>query len=186
MEKRERLKQLIKERALSFGEVTLSSGKPSNYYLDAKMVTMDPEGAYLLAETLLEMLPEDVEAIGGPTLGADPIVGAVAALSYLKGKPIAAFLVRKEAKSHGKLKLIEGPFPAKSGTKVAIVEDVVTTGNSVLQAIRAAEDAGAKVVAVMALVDRLEGAREEFEARGYRFIPIFDALDLGLTSIDRG
>jgi orotate phosphoribosyltransferase len=176
---RRRLLELIRREGVRYGEVRLSKGGTSNYYIDCRMVTTHPEGAFLIGEIILDMLAgEKVDAIGGPTLGADPIVGAVAYASYVRHHPLPGFMVRKATKEHGLQKMIEGHLP--SGAQVAIVEDVLTTGGSVLDAIAEVERAGAKVVRVIGVVDRLQGAREKFESRGYRFTPIFTRDELGL------
>ena len=134
---REELLKLVKEKAVRKGEHTLSSGKKSNYYIDGKQVTLDPKGILLVAKTILSMLHGiQVDAVGGPTLGADPIAAAVALLSSQTGKPLKAFIVRREEKKHGTQKRIEGP-ELKSGDRVVAVEDVITSGQSVLDAIQA-------------------------------------------------
>jgi len=169
---KERLLTLIKKDALSILPVKLSSGKESNYYVDCRLITLNPAGSLLLAEILFEMLKEEqIDAFGGPTLGADPVCGALSALSQQKGRPIPCFIVRKEPKPHGKGKWIEGPL--KPGSKVAIFDDVATTGNSLLKAIKAAEGEGCKVAKVIVLVDREEGAREKLAEEGYKLEAIF-------------
>ena len=177
---RERLIELLKEKSVITGvERILTSGRKSSYYIDCKMTTLDPEGANLVGKLILEALePYQVDAIGGFTLGADPIVSAVATVSYQLGKPLPAFIVRKEPKKHGEQKMIEGPF--KTGWKVAIVDDVCTTGGSILKACRAVEEAGGKVILTMTIVDRLEGGRENIEKNGYKFISLLTKKDLGL------
>lgn len=175
-----RLKQLILDRAVSYGETQLSSGLSSSFYIDGKQVTLDPEGALLFAEHFLASNPPDsYDAVGGPTIGADPMAGAVSALSQARGTPKPAFIVRKAAKTHGKMKRIEGPLA--NGSRVIVVEDVITTGGSVLEAIDALEtDKGCKIVKIVCLVDREQGAREAFAARGYEFAPVFTAGELGI------
>jgi len=181
---KERLLNLLREKSLKLGRFTLVSGQTSNYYFDSKFTTLDPEGAYLTARLMLQELKErsvEAEAIGGLTLGADPIVSAVAAVSFAQPgiyKPVRAFIVRKEPKKHGTQRFIEGYEP-EAGTPVIIVDDVCTTGGSTLKAIRSAEDAGMKVVAVLCLVDREQGGREALE--GYSFYPLFTAGDLLAT-----
>ncbi|HUV93789.1 MAG TPA: orotate phosphoribosyltransferase [Anaerolineae bacterium] len=173
-----RLLDLLRRDGLYRGEVELSSGAHSNYYVDGKMVTLSPEGAWLTAQLVLDLLADEdlhPDAIGGLTIGADPIVAAVACISHERGKPIPAFIVRQERKLHGKQKLIEGPLARDSD--VVIVDDVVTKGGSIRGAIEAAEDFGCRVVKVIALVDRLEGAAEE-KLRGYSFTSIFTRDDL--------
>ena len=179
---RDRLLALLKERALGFGEVTLSSGRRSSYYVDGRLVTLSPEGAYVVGQALLdELRDEKVDAIGGPTMGADPIATAVSVLSQIEGKPISAFIVRKEPKKHGRGRWIEGP-PLEPGYRAVIVDDVATTGASLVKAAAAVEETGATVVRIITLVDRGEGARETLAARGYRFTPLFTAADLGVPS----
>ncbi len=178
-EYRTRLLDLVRREGVRFGEVRLSKGGTSNYYIDCRMVTTHPEGAFLIGEIILDMLEgERVDAIGGPTLGADPIVGAVCYASYCRNRPLPGFIVRKATKEHGLQKMIEGHIP--HGASVVVVEDVFTTGGSVMEAAREVERAGAKVARIIGVVDRLQGARERFEAAGYRFTPIFTKDDLGL------
>ena len=175
---KEELIKLVKEKSLQTNvHRVLTSGRTSNYYIDAKMTTLDPQGAFLTAQLLLAMLkPYDIDAIGGFTLGADPIVSAVAALSAKTERPLPAFIVRKEPKKHGQRKMIEGPF--EPGWKVAVVDDVVTTGGSTLKACKAVEEEGGEVVLTLALVDRLEGGRENLEKEGYTFISLLTRDDL--------
>lgn len=175
---KENLIKLVKEKSLITGVMrVLTSGRTSNYYIDAKITTLDPKGALLTARLILDILkPFDIDAIGGYTLGADPIVGAVAALSAETERPLSAFIVRKEPKKHGERKMIEGPF--ERGWKVAVVDDVVTTGGSTLKACRAVEEEGGKIVLTLALVDRLEGGRENLEEKGYKFISLLTRDDL--------
>lgn len=175
---KQELLKLLKEKALQKGERTLASGKKSNYYFDGKQVTLDPQGIFITGKLILSMiLGLKVDAIGGPTLGADPIAAAVSLLSSQSGKPIKAFIVRKEAKKHGMQKMIEGPMLQK-GDRVVMVEDVITTGGSVLAAIEEVEKTGAKVVKVICLVDRNEGAAEKLSP--YSYLPIFELKDLGM------
>ncbi len=172
MNQRERLQELLKEHSLLFGEFILKSGKKSNYYFDARLTTLLPEGSYLVAREILRIVEENkivADAIGGITLGADPIVSAVAAVSFIEGKPLPAFIVRKEQKGHGVGRRIEGKV--KEGARVIIVDDVVTTAGSTLSAIEAAKEAGHEVVAVICIVDREEGGTEKLTP--YNFYPIF-------------
>lgn len=180
-EDRQKLLELLKERALEFGTVTLTSGKTSNYYFDGKQVTLYPQGAFLLGKIIIHKIKEDnIQAVGGLTLGADPIAGAVAALAYPLGLDIKTFIVRKEAKGHGKKRRIEGPS-LNPGDRVVIVEDVITTGGSALKAVEAVKDAGCEVVKVIPLVDRLEGGTEKIEGIGIKVDPIFTARDFGIN-----
>ena len=169
---RDRLRALLKEQSLMFGEFTLASGKKSNFYFDSKRTTLLPEGAWLTAREILRVVRErgiEADAIGGLTLGADPIVCPVAALSHAEGPALRAFIVRKETKEHGTGRKIEGQLA--EGSRVIIVDDVVTTAGSTLKAIEAAEAAGHTVVAVICLVDREEGGAEKLAA--YPFHPLF-------------
>ena len=180
IETREELLKLIKEKALRKGEHTLSSGKKSDYYIDGKQITLDPRGLLLVGKTILAMLQGiPVDAVGGPTLGADPIAAAVALLSSQTGKPLKAFIVRKEEKKHGTQKRIEGP-KLERGDRVVIVEDVITSGKSVREAVREVEKLECRVVKVICLVDREEGAAELLS--DYNFSPIFIKSELGLSS----
>ncbi len=173
MSQRDRLRSLLQERSLRFGDFTLVSGRKSSYYFDSKQTTLDPEGAYLTAWCILDLVRRkgiDAAAIGGMTLGADPMVCAVAPLSFLEDGPeLPAFIVRKEAKEHGTQNEVEGAPPA--GTRVIIVDDVITTAGSTLKAIAAAERAGLVVAAVICLLDREEGGAEALS--GYPYFPLF-------------
>jgi orotate phosphoribosyltransferase len=169
---RERLRCLLRERSLIFGDFTLASGRRSRFYFDSKRTTLLAEGSYLAAAEILKTLRERgirADAIGGMTLGADPLVCPVAALSHLEGPPLRAFIVRKEPKGHGTASAIEGDVPA--GSRVVIVDDVVTSGGSTLRAIEAAAGAGLEVVAVLCLVDREEGGGELLGR--WPFFPLF-------------
>lgn len=176
----QRLKELVNRNVLR-GDFTLSSGKKSAYYIDGKITTLSAEGAWLVGLLMARSLASDgVAAIGGLTLGADPIVASVAAMSYQEGKPVAAFIVRKEPKSHGTSRWIEGPSIAR-GARVALVDDVITTGASVLKAAeRVVEETGAKVVKVLAVLDRNEGGREALAKAGYAYDPLLSLSDLNL------
>ena len=168
----EQLRRILKESSLMFGDFTLASGKKSSFYFDSKRTTLLPEGAWLTARAVLRVIRErgiTAQAIGGLTLGADPIVCPVAALSHVEGPPLRAFIVRKEAKEHGTGRRIEGLLEPAS--RVIIVDDVVTTAGSTLQAIVAAQEAGHNVVAVICLVDREEGGAQKLAA--WPFYPIF-------------
>lgn len=168
--------------ALTYGEFTLSSGQKSSYYFDGRRLTLDPEGAYLVGKAILDVLrDDDLQAIGGPTLGADPIVTAVALISHMEGRSLPAFIVRKEAKEHGKKQAIEGPLA--KGSRVAIVDDVCTTGGALFWAIEAAEAAGCTVVKVLAILDRGQGGRKELLRRGYTFKALLEATPEGKITV---
>jgi orotate phosphoribosyltransferase len=169
---RERLKALLKQHSLMFGDFTLVSGKKSKYYFDSKKTTLLPEGAYLAAAEILKILRDnkiEADAIGGMTLGADPLVCPVTALSHLEGPPLRAFIVRKEAKDHGTGRKIEGNM--EPGCRVVVIDDVVTTAGSTLRAIEAAQEAGYEIAAVISLVDREEGGTEKLTK--WPYFPIF-------------
>jgi orotate phosphoribosyltransferase len=184
---RERLRELLRTESLMFGDFTLASGRRSRFYFDSKRTTLLAEGAYLAAVEVLATLRRhhvNADAIGGMTLGADPIVCPVAALSHLEGPALRAFIVRKESKDHGTSRRIEGNLTPAS--RVVIVDDVVTTAGSTLQAIAAVEEAGHRVVAVLCLVDREEGGAEKL-AR-WPFHPLFrrsEIFDETLGETDR-
>jgi orotate phosphoribosyltransferase len=178
---REALKQLVRAKALKFGEFTLASGKKANYYLDCRQITLDAEGAKLVGAGMLELLAADMpDLVGGMAIGADPITAAILTLAGIQGLPLRGVMVRKEAKQHGTGKLVEGPFQA--GESLAIVEDVVTTGGSSLLAVERCEEVGLKVKRVLAIIDRLEGGREAFASREYELTTLFTIRDFGITS----
>ena len=186
MSHRDQLKQLLRRKSLVRGTFTLASGKVSDYYIDCKLTTLDPEGAALTGYTVLELLEENgiqADAITGPPIGAHPIVAAVAAVSFLranlegKGKPLPAFLIREKHKAYGLQKQVEG-IDVKKISKVVVIDEVCTTGKSTREALKVVEDAGLQVVAVMSLVDREEGGSESFRQQGYTYIPIFTAREL--------
>lgn len=166
---KERLIELVLEKAFKYSEepvFRLVSGRMSNYYFNCKAVTLHPEGMHLIGNIIFEMIKDSgAKGIGGLTLGADPIANAVAYTSYIKGRPLEAFVVRKSAKAHGTMQWIEGNI--EKGDKVVIVDDVITTGKSTIEAIGKAKEAGLNIVGVIALVDRQEGGRENIEAIGY-------------------
>lgn len=175
---RARLKEIIAARSFGLGEITLASGRKSNFYFNLKPTMLDPEGAALLAQLALDKIAgEKLDALGGLEMGAVPISGAVAALSWIRGVPLPNFFVRKKPKEHGAKLLVEGLKKGESlaGKTVAIVEDVTTTGESALKAAHAAQESGAKVAFVLTIVDRQEGASETFEKAGFRFLALFTA-----------
>lgn len=174
---KERLKKIILEKGIIFKEVILSSGKKSNFYIDCRIITLSSEGLYLVSKIIFEMIKnEDINAIGGLTLGADPIVSGVSLISYIEKKPIDAFIVRSVQKEHGMGKIIEGNL--KEGWNVVIVDDVATTGASILKAIDVVENYKCKIKKIICIVDREEGAKEEIRKKGYELISIFKKSDL--------
>ena len=170
---------LIREHALEFGDFTLASGKKASFYLDCRKVTLHPRGANLIAEGILDLFGDELpDAVGGMAIGADPITAAVITVAGQQSKPIRGFIVRKEAKEHGKGRDVEGPVQA--GDTAIIVEDTTTTGGSSLKAIEKAEAAGLKVVGVISIVDRLAGAAEIFAERGYPLRSLLTIRDFGI------
>ena len=179
-ELKSKLLALLKKEALKKGKFVLSSGKTSNYYLDGRIITLTPEGAYLVAAIILELIKErKIDAIGGPTLGADPIVGAVSALSHIQKIPIKTFIVRKAAKEHGMQRQIEGPA-LKKGDTVILVDDVATTGGSLIEAKEALDKIGVSTEKAIVIVDRGEGAKENLAKAGLKLESIFTIEDLGV------
>ena len=195
MDARHRLKTLIAEKCVLRGDFLLASGQRSPVFFDCKRVTLDPEGLHLIAGLILDFIDDlvrrdgrPIDAIGGPTIGADPVVGHVAGLSWERAtqgsgthstaalRPLRGFLVRKGTKDHGTGRLIENDIP--KGSRVVIFEDVVTTGGSTLEAIARAEEAGLEVAAVVAVVDREQGG--ETALARYRYHPLFRKSEFGL------
>jgi orotate phosphoribosyltransferase len=178
MSYRQELKELLREKSLVIGEIVLSSGKKSSYYLDCKLTTLDPKGAFLTGHVLLELLQKNgikADAIGGMSMGADPLVSAVSVVSHIEKTPLPGFLIRKEAKKHGRMKQIEGM--GKDVKDVVIVDEVCTTGKATQEAIDAAESEGYRVVAVISLVDREEGGSDAFRKK-YKYFSVFTASEL--------
>lgn len=177
---KKQLFDLLEKDALKKGSFVLSSGKTSTYYLDGRIITLTPQGAYLVASIILEMTRDmKIAAIGGPTLGADPIVGALACLSYERRVPLKTFIVRKQAKEHGMQRQIEGPALAR-GERVVIVDDVATTGKALIEAKEALDKAGVVIEKAIVIVDRNEGAKDNLAKRGIALEPIFSIKDFGL------
>ena len=171
------LLQLLKKKAFFKETITLSSGKASSYYIDGRLVTLSAYGAWLCAEVVLSRIAkEKISAIGGPTIGADPLVGAIAALSFLRRKPLNTFIIRSTPKAHGKKQLIEGPR-LKKGSEVIIIDDVATTGGSLIKSIQALRACGVTVRKALVLVDRQEGAAENLAKEGCRLISLFKASE---------
>ena len=177
---KERLRQLLREKSFRYSPdklFKLVSGRESPYYIDCRPTTHSAQGLFLIGEIFCQMLQDlQADAVGGLTMGADPIAHAIALTSYLKGRPINAFSVRKAAKEHGAGGLVVGDI--KPGDRVVILEDVVTTGGSTLKAIAAARDFGLQVLAVLILVDRQEGGREAVAAVIPRLEAVFTLADL--------
>lgn len=177
MSARDQLKSEITNKAVVHGKVILSSGKEADYYVDLRRITLDHVAAPLVGEVMLDLTKElDFDAVGGLTLGADPVATAMMHVSARNGRALDSFVVRKEGKAHGLQRRIEGPDVV--GKRVLAVEDTSTTGGSVLTAVEALKDAGAIVVGVAVIVER--GAKDAIEAAGYKYFAAYSLADLGL------
>ena len=181
MEDKQRLKEILLEKSYRKGTFTITSGKTSDFYIDGKQTTLSAEGAYLCGKLLFELLqkaPTPIHAVGGMTLGADPLVTAVSIASFLAGAPIPAFIVRKEAKGHGTGNYIEGLKNMPDGCTVALLEDVVTTGGTLLKVIDRVEAAGFKVGLIATVVERQEGGVQALAEKGYKLESVFTREEL--------
>jgi orotate phosphoribosyltransferase len=177
---RARLKDIIHARSFGRGEIKLASGRVSDFYFNLKPTMLDAEGAALLAELTVAALKDDkIDYVGGLEMGAVPIAGAIAQLSFLKGHPIQAFFVRKKPKEHGAKLTVEGLAPGESlqGKRIVVVEDVTTTGGSAVKAVEAVRDAGGEIAFVFTMVYREEGATETFKEAGIPFRSLFRASE---------
>lgn len=173
---KDKLLTILAKQSYIEGKIILASGKESNYYVDCKQTTLHHAGSALVSILFLRMLKTNISAVGGLTMGADPLASGVSQIGYLFGKEIDAFYVRKEPKKHGRSLWIEGPV--KKGSSVAILEDVVTTGGSSLKAIDKVLEYGCKVEQVLAIVDRNEGGRETFKDKGLEYNYLFDIKEV--------
>jgi orotate phosphoribosyltransferase len=180
-ETRQQLIDLIKADAVFHGDFTLTSGKKASYYVDLRKVSLDHRVAPLIGQVMLDLIADipDVAAVGGMTMGADPIASAVLHQGAARGAAYDAFVVRKEPKDHGRGRQVEGPDVA--GKRVIVLEDTSTTGGSPLAAIEALKKLGAEIAAVAVVVDRNTGAREVIEAAGYPYFAAISLVDLGLS-----
>ncbi|MCI0738249.1 MAG: orotate phosphoribosyltransferase [Gemmataceae bacterium] len=176
-EARSRLLKVFKERAVMFGKFTLASGKESTYYINSKKAIFYSEAVWLLGEALWEQTRDlEIDAAGGLEVGAIPMAAVLAQRFHQAGRKLEGFFVRKKPKEHGSQERIEGVL--KPGMRVAVLDDVLTTGGSVLQAVAEIEKAGAQVAAVVCIVDRLEGARQALGQ--FNFRPLFTIRDFGI------
>lgn len=176
MDEQARLKELLLEKSYREGTFKLTSGNTSDFYVDGKQTTLSAEGAYLCGRLLFKLIKnhhEKIDGVGGMTLGADPLVTAVSIVSHLENEPIPAFIVRKESKGHGTDNYLEGKNNLAPGALVALVEDVVTTGGTLIKVIERVEKEGFRVGLVATIVDRQEGGAEKLEAHGYPLATIF-------------
>jgi orotate phosphoribosyltransferase len=180
MFERDQLISLFRERALKFGDFTLASGKKASYYLDGKQVTLHSTGLRLVSQGFLDLLKDvSFDAIGGMSIGADPLVAGALTVAAEQGRDYAGFLVRKEPKGHGTKKYVEGPV--SPGMKAVLLEDVVTTGGSSILAAERAREFGMEVVLVAAVVDRMEGGRAAFAEKGIEFRSLLTIEDFGIA-----
>lgn len=174
----QRLQTLLRDLAVKTGTFTLASGKTSDFYVDARVVTLHAEGSRIVGDLVLSRLHPDVVGVGGMTMGADPITSAVTTLSTLRGRPLHGFLIRKEAKGHGTGKFVEGLVNLPEGSPVCVLEDTTTTGGSLIKAIQRAQDAGLKVVQCITVVDREEGAMQRLADAGWTLEALSTRTDL--------
>lgn len=174
---RQLLLELIVKYAYKEGDFLLSSGASSPYYINCKQVTLRAEGALIIGRLLSDLLDEDTDAVAGLTLGADPIVSAVSLVSALENKPIPGLIIRKKPKGHGTKAYIEGPN-LDPEAKVVVLEDVVTTGQSALQAVDRLKDAGYQVTKIISLVDRKQGGEALYQAQGLKFQALFEITEI--------
>ena len=173
------LAKLLLEKSYIEGEITLTSGKKSDYYFDCKQTALHPEGAWLIGNLFLDLLDDvDIAGVGGMTLGADPLVSAVTVVSNVKERPLPGFIIRKKAKGHGTGQYLEGMGNFKEGDRVALLEDVVTTGGTLVTAIERVRDAGLEIAAVLTVLDREEGGRGKLQELGLELRSIFTRSEL--------
>ena len=177
MNKLEQLREIVRRDAVKFGKFTLSSGKESDLYVDLRKVTLNPAGASIIGSLIYDMIRDrDIDAVGGMSVGADPIAVSTSLAAYRSGREIMAFLVRKTQKAHGTQNVIEGPI--KAGLRALVVEDVITTGASTISAIERIREAGMDIAMVVAVFDRCEGGKEAIEALGYEVRSLLTRRDL--------
>ena len=176
---KKRLARLLMEKSYREGSFVLASGRTSDYYFDCRQTALHPEGAWLIGNLLFDIVKRlPVVGVGGPTLGADPLVSAVSVISYEQNHPLPGFLVRKESKGHGTNNFVEGLANFKTNDSIALLEDVVTSGGSGLTACSKVEGAGLKVAAIVCIMDREEGGREKMAEAGYELISLFTRKEL--------
>ncbi len=178
MERKTRLARLLLDKSYIEGQVTLTSGRTSDYYFDCKQTALHPEGAYLVGHLLFDRLQPGIQGVAGMTLGADPLVSAVILVSHLRGWPVPGCIVRKKSKGHGTNQYLEGMANFERGDRIALLEDVVTTGGSVLKACQRVQEAGLNIVQVLCILDREEGGREALQDQGFELETIFTRAEL--------
>nr|WP_028575225.1 orotate phosphoribosyltransferase [Desulfonatronovibrio hydrogenovorans] len=178
---KKKLASLLYAKSYREGDFTLTSGKKSDYYFDCKQTALHPEGGYLIGRIFLDMIKDsslDIQGVGGMTLGADPLVSAVTVLSHLDQTPLPGFIIRKKAKGHGTNAYLEGMANFEPGFRVCLLEDVVTTGGTLITACERVRDAGLDIRGVICVLDREEGGRENLARAGYDLISIFTRKEL--------
>ncbi len=179
LELKRRLARILIEKSYKEGDFVLSSGRKSDYYFDCRVTALHPEGSWLIGKLFNVILADvDIKGVGGMTLGADPLVSSTTVISHELGRPLAGLLVRKEAKGHGTGQYVEGLGNFVQGDKVAMLEDVVTTGSSLLKACTRVSDAGLNIVTVCTILDRQEGGREILNDNGYNLLSLFTRDEL--------
>lgn len=179
MSLKEQLTEILRERALKFGDFTLASGKKAKYYLDSKQVTLHAQGLKTVSQAFLDLLSDlEFDAVGGMSIGADPIIDGMITIAAEKNPNLVGFMVRKESKGHGTNQFVEGPV--KPGMKVVIVEDVVTTGGSALLAVDRIQDFGCEVICVAGIIDRMEGGAANFAKRNLEHRSLLTIEDFGI------
>jgi len=175
---KKRLLELFIQNAYFQEKIILSSGKESDYYIDARRVTLSSEGAFLCARMIWDTIKEDsFDALGGPTLGADPLIGAIGVISLQAGRPINTFIIRKALKTHGTQQQIEGPA-LKRGSQVILIDDVATTGKAFIESLEILQKMDIKIQKAVCLVDRQEGAKEIIAKKGCELVSIFDIAEI--------
>ncbi len=176
---KQRLALLLLEKSYKEGDFTLASGKKSEYYFDCRQTALHPEGAWLIGSLFFDMIKDlPIVGVGGMTLGSDPLITATSVISWEKGRPLNGFIVRKESKGHGTNQYVEGLANFSKGDKVVLLEDVVTTGGSILTACERAEAVGLEIVQICSVLDREEGGREKLQQAGYSLASLFNRKEL--------
>ena len=176
---KQRLAKILIEKSYKEGNFTLASGKKSEYYFDCRQTALHPEGAWLIGSLFFDLIKDlPISGVGGMTLGSDPLITATSVISFEKGHPLNGFIVRKESKGHGTNQYIEGLANFSSGDRVVLLEDVVTTGGSILTACKRAEDVGLEIVQICSVLDREEGGREKLAEAGYELKSLFNRREL--------
>ena len=176
---KQRLAHLLLDKSYKEGNFILASGKKSEYYFDCRQTALHPEGAWLIGSLFFEMIKNlPIVGVGGMTLGSDPLITATSVISWEKGRPLNGFIVRKESKGHGTNQYVEGLANFNQGDKVVLLEDVVTTGGSILTACERAEAVGLEVLQICSVLDREEGGREKLQQAGYSLAALFNRKEL--------